>query len=188
MTVGKNLEESLNCFRQASCVLCAESEASVIHERASAWHRAGSSHFSPWHAFPELRICHDGNARLGWLTTYPPGGSALTSGHSSIKALVRKLGEAQQRERSLSPPSPATPVARLSSVAQAPAWERCITSPFFLSSLSLSSLLSLPCCSLVSSNLRGTSSKQSCTGASALWSELLEFTGKMLAWVWHWRS
>lgn len=96
MTVGKNLEESLNCFCQASCVLCAESEASVIRERASAWHCAGSSHFSPWHAFPELRICHDGNARLGWLTTYPPGGSALTSGHSSIKALVRKLGGAQQ--------------------------------------------------------------------------------------------
>lgn len=111
--------------------------------KASAWHRAGSSHFSPWHAFPELRICHDGNARLGWLTTYPPGGSALTSGCSSIKALVRKLGGAQQQERSLSPPSPATPVARLSSMAQAPACERCITSPFFLSSLSRSSLLSL---------------------------------------------
>lgn len=84
-----------------------------------------------------------GNARLGGLTMYPPGGSALTSGCSSIKALVRHLGGAQQQERSLSPPSPATLVARLGCMAQAPAREHCITSPFLLSSPSLSSLLSL---------------------------------------------
>lgn len=100
----------MNCCHRASCVLCAE--ALVIREGAAVWHHAGSSHFSPWHACPESRMCHDGNARLEGLTTYPSGGSALTRGGSSTKALLRHLGGVQQEERSLSPPSPATPLVR----------------------------------------------------------------------------
>lgn len=128
MAVGKSSEQPLNCCHRASCVLCAEPEALVIHERAISWHRAGSSHFSPQDAFSGCRIYDDGNARLGGLTTYPPGGSAAPS---STKALAGRLGGARRQERSLPPPSPATLADGLSSTAQAPGWERCITSPVF---------------------------------------------------------
>lgn len=136
----------MNCHH-ASCVLCAESEALGIHERASVWHHASGIILISVHGtYSEPRICHDGNAGLRGLTTYPSGGSALTSGCSSIKALVRHLAGAQQQEKSLSPPSPATLVARLGCMAQAPARECCITSPFCLfpqSFLSFSPLLFL---------------------------------------------
>lgn len=183
MAVGKSSEQPLNCCHHASCVLCAESEALVVHERATSWHRAGSSHFSLRDTFSGCRIYHDGNAGLGGLTTYSPGGSSLPGGCSSTKALARNLGGAQ--ERSLPPPSPAMPVDGLGTSAGT-----LHHIPCFLSSLSFltSFSLSLPRCSLVSSNLRGTSSEQCRISASALWSELLELAGKTMAWVWQWRS
>lgn len=131
MAVGKSSDQPLNCCHCASCILCTESEALVIHERAMSWHRAGSSHFSLWDTFLGCRSYHAGNGRLGGLTTYPPGGSAAPGGCSSTKVLARCLGGAQQQERSLPAPSPATPADGLGSVAQAPGRERCITSSVF---------------------------------------------------------
>lgn len=131
MAVGKSSERPLNCCHHASYVLCAEFEALVIHERATSWHHIGSSHFSPRDAFSGCRNYHDGNARLGGLTTYPPGGSATPGGCSSTKALPGCLGGAQQQKRSLPPPSSATLADGLGSMAQAPGRESCITSLIF---------------------------------------------------------
>lgn len=104
------------------------------------WHHAGSCHFSPWHTYPEPRIFHDENTRLEGLTRYPSG--ALTSGCSSIEALVRHSEEPSssrghchlllQPRRWPGPAAwPGTSAGALHHI------------PFFLSSLSLSSLLSL---------------------------------------------
>lgn len=138
MAVGKSSEQPLNCCHRASCVLCAESEALVIHERTASWHRAVSSHFSLRDTFSGCRISRDGTAGLGELTMYLPGGSAIPGGCSSTKDLAGHLGGAQQQERSLPPPSPATPADGLGTSAGT-----LHHIPCFLSSLSLSSLLSL---------------------------------------------
>lgn len=42
MAVGKSSEQPLNCCHHTSCVLCADSEALVIHARAMSWHCIGT--------------------------------------------------------------------------------------------------------------------------------------------------